>query len=102
MLWALTKPVCEAATDFGVNEPVNVFTNFILLSAKSLACAGEIPADVTRAKIEMPAANFRLRMLARLLLQINRHLHHHVLHNDHGVLRVRHDLHAHHLHLRHP
>ncbi len=109
MLWALTKPVCEAATDFGVNEPVNVLINFILLSVKSLACAGEIAADVARAKIEMPAAILKLRMPARVLLEINRYL----LRQIHGryrvqdvllvhdALPVRHGLHAHHRHLRH-
>ncbi len=108
MLCALTKPVCEAATDFGVKDPVKVLTNFILLSVNSLACAGKIAEEKASTRKEMPAAILKIRMPARLLLEINRHPHHlRALHihrghrHDRDVLRVVRVPRAHHLHHHH-
>lgn len=105
MLCALTKPVCDAVTDFGLIEPEKVLTNLILLSTKSEALEEATPEEIKRIEIEMPAAIFTVRMPARLLLEFNRHPHghhHHHLHraldSDHGALR---DLRALHLHRRH-
>ncbi len=111
MLCALTKPVCDAVTDFGLIEPKKVFTNFILLSTKSEALEEATPEEIKRIEIEMPAAIFTVRIPARLLLEVNRHPrgHHHDHHLrrdlrvDHGAVRDLRALHRHHHdHLSHP
>ena len=72
MLCALTKPLCDAATDLGLKDPVNVLTNCILDSAGSLACTGLAKTRGVKAAIQRATVTLVLRMLARVLVQKGR------------------------------
>ena len=72
MLCALTKPLCDAATDLGLKDPVKVLINCILDSAGSLACTGMAKTWVVKAAIQTATVTLVLRMPARVLVQKGR------------------------------
>ena len=72
MLCALTKPLCDAATDLGLKDPVKVLTNCILDSAGSLACNGLAKARGVKAAMQRATVTLVLRMPARVLVQKGR------------------------------